>query len=151
MTSMRSIGRVAAACLLPLVVGCSDAEPVFTTGPIPVQGAGQMKRFLTGARQWRLSDDDQPVQLWQFDRNGTFSAWIECESDEDLRRLFSAGIPADAKKLTGKWRVTTTELQLRNIVTFSGEAVEPFTLELTWVDGKLRIEIGGHHYMRVVQ
>ena len=50
--------------------------------------------------------------------------------------------------MTGKWEANATQLQLSEVITASGEAVQSFALDLRWVDGKLRIEIGGHHYMR---
>jgi hypothetical protein len=107
-----------------------------------------MTAYLAGAKQWKLWYVDEPVQFWQFGRNGTFAVWIEGESDSGLESLFSEEIPSGARRLTGRWQATTTNLKLSEIVTSSGEAVEPLTLDLKWVDGKLRIEIGGHHYMR---
>ncbi len=107
-----------------------------------------MEEYLAGAKQWKLWYEDDPVQFWKFDPDGTFSVWIEGESDSDLQTLFAGGISPGAKKLTGKWQATTSQLQLSEVTTPSDEALEPLTLDLKWVDGKLRIEIGGHHYMR---
>lgn len=134
--------------MLVMVLGCSQGEPTFTTGAVQLRGAGQMKRYMMAAKQWRLSEDLPVEQLWQFDRGGKFSAWIEGESKQDLSSLFPE-IPTGAQKISGKWRVTTSELQLRNVIASNTERIGPLTLALHWVDGKLRIEIGGHHYIRV--
>jgi hypothetical protein len=134
--------------LLLLAAGCSQADPIPAPGPVSLRGDEHMTAYLAGAKQWKMWYVDEPEQFWKFEPDGTFAAWIEGDSDSDLPSLFSPDIPAGATKLTGTWQATTTQLQLSEIVTSSGDAVEPLTLDLKWVDGKLRIEIGGHHYMR---
>ena len=107
-----------------------------------------MEEYLADAPAWKLWYEDDPVQYWEFKQDGSFSVWIEGDSQKDLNSLFIAPIPAGATRLTGKWQATTTQLQLGEVTTASGETVKSFPLDLKWVDGKLRIEIGGHHYMR---
>ena len=107
-----------------------------------------MEDYLASARTWKLWYEDDPVQFWKFDQDGTFTAWIDGESDLSFKSLFPAAIKYETTRLTGKWQATTTQLQLSKIDSSSGEGMKPFTLDLKWVDGKLRIEIGGHHYMR---
>jgi len=107
-----------------------------------------MEEYLARPTAWELWYEDDPVQFWEFNQDALFSVWIEGDSEKDLNSLFGVSIPAGATRLTGKWEATTTQLQLSEVITASGETVQSFALDLKWVDGKLRIEIGGHHYMR---
>ena len=129
------------------LTGCAKSPP----GPVPLRGPQHMEEYLAGAAAWKLWYEDDPVQFWEFKQDGSFSVWIEGDSKQDLNSLLGAPIPAGATRLTGKWEATTTQLKLSEVITASGETVKFFSLDLKWMDGKLRIEIGGHHYIREMQ
>ena len=137
--------RLAIVFLVVLSAGCAYES---TVGPVPLRDAQHMADYLAGAKAWELWNQEKPAQFWEFEQDGIFTVWIEGKSDSDLSNLFPGRIPSGVRKLTGKWQATTMQLQLSDVNMSSGEALEPFTLNLKWVDGKLRIEIGGHHYMR---
>lgn len=143
--------RLAIVSILLLTAGCSSEESLRAPGPTPLRGTQHMEDYLPSASAWKLWYRDDPVQFWNFDQDGTFTAWTEGESELGLEGLFPDQINSETTRLTGKWRATTTRLQLSEIIGTEGEAVEPFTLDLRWIDGKLRIEIGGHHYMRQME
>ena len=111
-------------------------------GPVPLEGQWHMADYLSGPKRWK-----GPV-FWRFNEDGTFVTWIEGPLDKDLDSLISIPIPPGETHLTGHWRATTTELQLSNVTTEAGKAIEPFVLDLGWVDGKLHIDIGGFRYSR---
>jgi hypothetical protein len=139
--------RALVLVLLSTSTGCKP-EPLRTVGPTPLRDEQHMREYLASAAAWQLWYDDEHSQFWQFKRDGTFSTWSDGESDSDLATLFPDQLPAGVMRVTGKWQATAEALQLSDLTTPTGQVIEPFTLPLKWIDGKLRIEIGGHHYMR---
>ena len=138
---------IALSTVLLSFASCADQTPV---GPIPLRDAKHMQGFLSEAKAWVLWHGRVKAQFWDFRQDGTFAARVDEEAVSDLSQLFPGNIPVGTKRLAGKWRATATQLQLSDVVTGDGESIDSFALPLTWVDGKLRIEIGDHHYMRQI-
>jgi hypothetical protein len=111
-------------------------------GPSKLTGPFGMQSFLACNCTWR------GVTNWKFNKDNTFAVWIEGPLDRDLDKITSIPIPAGETRLTGRWEATKTELTLTDVTTGSGKPVEPFVLDLEWVDGKVLIDIAGFRYSK---
>jgi hypothetical protein len=131
-----------------LLAGCDRAVPA--PGPVPLRDATQMRGYLASPQVWTLRGVDGVDQFWSFNVDGTCKAWILPDGPMTLAEVTGLDtVPADATLFTATWTATEGVLTLEQIRTDTGATVPDATLQLDWVDGKLRIGIGGRRYWKL--
>lgn len=139
--------------ILLLNIGCEVAQSppkpgLLEPGPESLRNDTQMESFLLHCPSWipEHLGEDEPAHHWAFSENGTFVLCVDNSAGSDLQQVFPAAISQSAQEIRGRWECTMTTLTLTEVRTASGKQVEPFSLPLEWMDGKLYIEIGGIRY-----
>ena len=142
--------RIPAILFVAMMLGGCDRGvpmPGPAPGPVPLRDAAHMRQYLAGASWTRRSDGEH--EHWSFDSDGSCKAWVLPGSSMTLAEFTGLpGLPVDATLLTASWTVTEDMLTLTRIRTEHGTDVPDGTIPLHWVDGKLRIGIGPHRFMR---
>lgn len=121
-------------------------------GPVELRDLAHFEDYLAGHFTWQSwQDADSFQQYWKFTEDGEFSAWIENLKGDGLAHLYPEVFPAGTVRVKGKWSLSADgdfyQLHLSEITEQSGNAIRDAKLDLRWVDGKLRVEIGGVHFM----
>ncbi|MHC5114803.1 MAG: hypothetical protein ACYTGP_10300 [Planctomycetota bacterium] len=135
-------------CLLSLlgfattVAGCSPS-----TGPVPLRSVRQMKRFLGGATYRDWIPADALFHMWRFHADGRFELWVEGPNPITLYlEIGHRALPEDARRISGRWDATKTELTLSEVTAADGTECHDMEMGLLWVDGKMRIDIDERRY-----
>lgn len=162
-----TLGTILLTLAMFSAAGCGGIETGFDdrveVGAVKLRDLAHLESYLCnerrGGESWsrkaRVKSETTAELIWNFQPNGTFHLWLdrydskESPPDDFFSQTTGLNPESESSALQGKYKVTLKELKLTNIRTSSGMKLKDHVVPIQWIDGKLRIGINGHHFMRV--
>ena len=131
--------------VLPLLMLFGACNPGGEVGGVELEGVDHMRGYLVRPDKWEHERrGDGQTLSWSFTIEGAFEVWAD--GSDDLEQWIGIGLPPGVMRARGRWTADTETLSLTDIVSGSAPRIVKASLPLAWVDGKLRIEIGGRRF-----